>query len=185
MGLWNFTKRMFQGKPVFDSPGESDPPSQSNDPNAGYSQNQPAEKPGQAKTHQSHRYDDGGNKQPPAVVITSCRNQVVSSGTQVWATIYNKSPINVHIDRVTLCGVTTTINCPLAPNEQRDFMVYGAPLPASPSDCYAQVYVKDKGTGEYFAAQHMVKFTDNQDGTFSPQSFSHMMTRDANAADPL
>lgn len=94
---------------------------------------------------------------------------------QLWATIVNHSPINVHVERVTLCGSETAINYPLAPNQRRDFMVYTGAKPTSPHDRYSELYYKDRGTGEEFVCRHMVMFKDDQDGTFSPKGFSPLI----------
>lgn len=179
MGLWDITKRLFQGKPVFEvQHDQSDEQPCSIDPNAIYKKDLPPEAPGQRSIEPSRRYDSDGTKQLPHVEMTSCRCwHKDHQNMEVWATLHNQSPVNVYVDRVSLCGAEAVINYPLAPGQQRDFMVYNGAKPTHSNDCYSELYYKDQGTGDEFAIRHMVAFRDDQDGTFSPQGFKPLMSR--------
>lgn len=163
MSLWDFTKRMMQGKPVFEAPKSND--DWDNDaPTTDY-----AEERKVAREEKSNEtlYDAEGNKHIPIVGVVHTKYTLSGAHIEIWATIHNHSDRSVMLDKMVLLGQRTELDYELGAGLQREFRVFHGQRPSHDNYKKAELFYKDKRSGDYFRADHLIGYKYETDKTYS------------------
>lgn len=165
MGFWDIAKRMAQGKPAFEVPAAYKKEQDS----WGETRREDVE-PLSAETgervHRNQRIGRDGQKVRAEAEIVQVKPRYSGAYVELWVTIRNNSPFDIHLDKVQALGTTLDIEYPLPPGGSRDFMIYTGLQPKTDGYTYAELYYRDRASGDYFCAMHAIEYRYETNGTY-------------------
>ncbi len=108
--------------------------------------------------------DDAGNKIRPEVAIERVKVNLNSDmkRVEIWGFIKNRSEFDVEVSRVNLLGQRTELGHSLGAGESREVRIYNGNTPTSDAYHTAEVQFKIVGSGDYFQADHFIKYRYEQ-----------------------
>ena len=92
---------------------------------------------------------------------------------EMWVTLENQSPVEVEVTNVNVLGQQTGQARYLRPGESHEIKVYSGAMPTNDSLHEAAVEYKTTADGDYFRADHLLKFTYHEHegkGYYVPES---------------
>lgn len=121
-------------------------------------------------------HDASGNKIRPEVRIEHVKADLSndSKHVELWAKLKNHSMFDVEVTRVNILGQHTSPMRFLKPGELHELRIYAGDTPTSNAYHTADVQYKIVGSGDYFQANHAVRYEyeENEHGRFYvPEEF--------------
>lgn len=154
MGFFRVLGNLMSGKPAFE---------------AKTSQPLPATSPAGASR---------ANNVVPRVIIDRADARVSGNRLDVDLFIQNESEVVVEISRVEILGTSLSLGMFLNPGEQREQRVYSGPPPRNQYSNKCLVFYKKQTDGDYFCAQHSIRFQKQPDGTYEIDDIIFETVRD-------
>lgn len=154
MGFWDVTKRLLQGKPGF-VPPERDDTWDDDAPTTDYTEDREAKR---AQRTKLSLYDAKGYKQIPSARVTQVKYDIDGADMEVWAVIENQSTRSLMLDKFVLVGQTVELGYRLEPGLNHEFRIFRGKRPTHDNYTKAALYYKDYLTGDYFRADHLVRY---------------------------
>jgi hypothetical protein len=152
MGFWNGLVKMAQGKPLFEAPGE---PSDDGQPAAA-----------RADAPTTTAVNDAGYKIVPEVSLEHCESHLSGDQMDVTVWVTNRSSVPIELDKVVMLGLTTELDRILAPSEARELRFYRGKVPTSDDYHTANLYYKQRSSGDYFCADFTIEYDYDSQGFY-------------------
>ena len=156
MGLWDFVRKMAQGKPVFEAP------SQQQDDQAGW-----RDQPAQAFVNPTPFVNGQGRKIIPEIVLEYCKSHLNDRRMEVTAWATNRSQFEVELDAMVMLGAKERLDRRLRPQEGHEVTLYRGPQPADDHAHKANLYYKILQNGDNFQADFMIEYNLESSGLFT------------------
>lgn len=164
MGMWDFVRKMAEGKPVFEPSDEAK--STSGPPSSEAPVQRIEVTPAPAPPVASPLVDDQGRKMIPQLTMAHCRSHVNGGQLEVTAWITNTSAVAVRIAEIVLLGSKTHIDRDLAPGEAHEVVLYRGSAPKDDTAHKAELYYKIKENGDNFCADYMIEYYRESNGAW-------------------
>lgn len=165
MGFWDVAKRMIQGKPAFEVPTDykkqkedwGETPREEVEPFSDQSGN---------RVHRNQRIGQDGQKVQAEAEIVQVKPRYSGAYVELWVTVRNNSTFDIQMDRIQIFGTNQEFEYPLPPGGTRDFMIYSGLQPKTDGYKYAELYYRDRESGDYFCAMHAIEYRYETTGTY-------------------
>lgn len=165
MGFWQVTKRILQGKPGFE-PKVSDEWDDDN-PTIDFSEDREAKRAQvQVNPNPNTLYDNRGYKHPPVAEVINVKDDFNGHIYELWVTIKNQSDREIKLDKITILGARAELDYRLPAHEQRVFRAFHGDVPTHDHYKKAELYYMDCPSGDYFRADHMIRYHYDPHGTY-------------------